>query len=240
MIDLHCHLLPAIDDGAQTMDEALELARIAVADGITHSVMTPHVHPGRYENRLSNIEAACETFREALREAAIPLKISAGGEVRISAEIIDMLEQGSLPLMHSEEGEKTLLLEFPHDRIIPGTENLIVFLLEQGITPMVAHPERNKDVMRNPKAINPFVEAGCLLQLTAASVAGDFGRPPKKCAEQLLKVHAESILLATDAHNSQYRPPKLEPGRKAAEKLVGESTSWEMVTTRPAKITNLS
>ncbi len=240
MIDLHCHLLPAIDDGAQTMDEALELARIAVADGITHSVMTPHVHPGRYENRLSNIEAACETFREALREAAIPLKISAGGEVRISAEIIDMLEQGSLPLMHSEKGEKTLLLEFPHDRITPGTENLIVFLLEQGITPMVAHPERNKDVMRNPKAINPFVEAGCLLQLTAASVAGDFGRPPKKCAEQLLKVHAESILLATDAHNSQYRPPKLEPGRKAAEKLVGESTSWEMVTTRPAKITNLS
>lgn len=240
MIDLHCHLLPAIDDGAQTMEEALELARIAVTDGITHSVMTPHVHPGRYENRLANIEAACETFREALREAAIPLKISAGGEVRISAEIIDMLEQGSLPLMHSEKGEKTLLLEFPHDRIIPGTENLIVFLLEQGITPMVAHPERNKDVMRNPKAINPFVEAGCLLQLTAASVAGDFGRPPKKCAEQLLKVHAESILLATDAHNSQYRPPKLEPGRKAAEKLVGESTSWEMVTTRPAKITNLS
>ena len=152
---------------------------------------------------------------------------------------VGRVAQQHLPLMCGVTEERTLLLEFPHDRIIPGTGNLIAFLIQEGITPMIAHPERNKDVMRNPKAINPFVEAGCMLQLTAASVAGDFGRPPKKCAGILLKTHSGSILLATDAHNSQYRPPKLQPGRKAAEKLVGESISWEMVTTRPAKLTNL-
>lgn len=235
MIDLHCHLLPGIDDGPGTLQEALTLARLAVANGITHAVVTPHVHPGRYENDAASIARAVTDFRRALQEAAIPLKLGYAGEVRFSAEILMLVEQNLLPFYGELGGYKVFLLEFPHSHIPPGADKLLKWLLDRKIRPMIAHPERNKDIMRKPDKLLPFLDAGCLLQLTAGSIAGDFGEAAQQTARILLETGKVSIL-ASDAHNETHRPPRLDHGQAAAAAIVGEKIARAMVTTLPASL----
>jgi protein-tyrosine phosphatase len=235
MFDLHCHLLPGIDDGPATLNEALELARIAVANGITHSVLTPHVHPGRYENVKSSISLAVDDYRARLAEAGIGLKLGFAGEVRLSVEILMLVGEDRIPFYGDYRGFQVMLLELPHSHVPVGADKLIQWLLDRKILPMIAHPERNKDIMRKLDKIQPFIEAECLLQLTADSVAGNFGEAAQSTARQLLETGAVTIL-ASDAHNTQYRPPRLAHGVKAAAEVVGAAEAQAMVSTRPAEI----
>jgi protein-tyrosine phosphatase len=235
MIDLHSHLLPGIDDGPDTLEESLDLARIAVANGITHSVLTPHIHPGRYENDAASIAAAVDRFRAALVARNIPLQIGFAGEVRLSFEIMEMVARGQIPFYGEEHGYKVFLLEFPHSHLPPGSLNLVEWLLEQKIRPLIAHPERNKDIMRKPDKLAPLLEMGCYLQVTAGSVAGDFGETAQKIARQLLEAGTVTIL-ASDAHNASHRPPRLDHGRDAAAEIVGAEMAMALVTSRPASL----
>ncbi len=235
MIDLHCHMLPGIDDGAQTIDEALELAHAAVANGIKRCVLTPHMHEGRYANNRSSLLPEFEQFRDTLRESGVDLEIGLAAEVRIGFEILGWLKNGEIPFLGKHDGKDVMLLELPHDQIPVGADKLAARLLADGIQPLIAHPERNKHVIRNLDAINPFVEMGCLLQVTAGSVAGAFGPPAQKRAHQLLEkgwVH----ILATDAHNIHWRPPNLAEGREAAAQIVGEQEAWALVRDRPGQL----
>lgn len=235
MIDLHCHLLPGIDDGPQTLEQSLALARMATANGITHSVVTPHIHPGRYENSAASIHSDVQKFRDALEAAQIPLQLGFAGEVRLSIEILQMVEEQQIPFYGEVEGYKVFLLEFPHSHILPGSEKLVQWLLDRKIRPMIAHPERNKDIMRKFDKIQPFIEAGCLLQLTAGSVAGDFGEPAQQTARLLLETGKVTVL-ASDAHNEKFRPPRLDHGRKAAADIVGAALATMLVLDQPAKL----
>ncbi|SDJ66518.1 tyrosine-protein phosphatase [Microbulbifer yueqingensis] len=235
MIDLHCHLLPGIDDGARDLDQALRLARMAVDDGITHCVATPHIHPGRWDNSLDNISAVFREFRAALEGAGIPLQLGMAAEIRLSEEILTMVASGRVPFLGRWEGDRVLLLELPHSHIPPGVEQLIRWLQKQGIRPMIAHPERNKDVLRDFAKVLPLARLGCLFQVTAGAVAGDFGEGPMQRAHELLQQNLVTIL-ATDAHHEVRRPPVLEKGRRAAEAVVGESVSWELVRHNPGRI----
>ncbi|MEP5764904.1 MAG: CpsB/CapC family capsule biosynthesis tyrosine phosphatase [Halieaceae bacterium] len=235
MIDLHCHLLPGIDDGPATPEQALELAALAVANGITHATVTPHVHPGRYENTTASITAVLEAFRAGLAEHNIGLQLGMAGEVRISPEILIMVEQGLVPFLGQWQGKQVMLLELPHSHVPPGSDKLVQWLLDRNIQPMIAHPERNKDVMRDLDKITPFVELGCLFQLTAMSVAGRFGEAAEHRALDLLEMGVVTII-ASDAHNVKHRPPDLEPGRAAAARIVGEEESWRLVRERPLQI----
>ena len=235
MIDLHCHLLPGIDDGPDTLEQALELAQIAVSNGIQSCVVTPHVHPGRYENNAQSIASEVEKFRDALAEANIDLNIAAAGEVRLSAEILDMFAQQQLPFLGEWQGQQVMLLELPHSHVPPGSDKLVKWLMDRGIRPMIAHPERNKGMMRELDQIKPFVELGCLFQLTAGSVAGSFGPAAELVAQHILEMGVVTIL-ASDAHNAKHRPPNLEPGRRVVERLLGESVSWDMVKNNPGDI----
>jgi protein-tyrosine phosphatase len=232
MIDLHCHLLPGVDDGPETLQEALQLAQLACANGITHAVVTPHMHWGRYDNDRQSIATAVQGFKEDLAQAGIALQLDYAAEVRIGPEIMMMVEQENLPFLGTFAGYQLLLLEFPHDHIPIGSDKLVTWLLSHHIRPLIAHPERNKDVMRNVNKIIPFVEQGCLLQVTAASVAGGFGPQAKQVSQQLLE-HGWVSVLASDAHNVQHRPPDLEPGRAAAEKIIGYEASWALVRDTP-------
>jgi protein-tyrosine phosphatase len=238
MIDLHCHLLPRVDDGPDTLEEALLLARLAVANGITHSVVTPHIHPGRYENQLSTLQPALAAFREALAEQQINLQLTLGSEVRLSVEAIAMIEQGEVPMLGEENGFRIMLLEFPHSHVLPGSDKLVRHLLDRKIRPMIAHPERNKDVMRSLDKVLPFVEAGCLLQVTAGSMVGNFGAQAQQRAVEMVE-RGWVTVLASDAHNAKYRPPELEPGRAAAARLIGEAAANDLVAGRPASILGL-
>ena len=235
MIDLHCHLLPSIDDGARTLIEPLDMARTAVDNGIDHAVMTPHLHPGRYENTRSNTEKPLREFRAALRKEQIALEIGVAAEVRLAIEILPLLEQDEMPFLGETDGYRIMLLEFPHGHISHGAENLIQKLLDNKIRPIIAHPERNKEVIRDLTKIEPFVEMGCLLQLTASAVAGHFGEGPHLCARQLLELGVVSVM-ATDAHNLKGRRPELREGMLAAAEILGQAAAHDLVYKRPLAI----
>lgn len=236
MIDLHCHLLPGIDDGAKDMETALALARMAVASGTTHMVCTPHLHPGRYENTAASIVKSLTGFRQALRQADIPLQVGAAAEVRFDMEIMMQLAAGELPFIGRWQDKDVMLLEFPHGEIPFGAERLTQWLLQRNVLPMIAHPERNKGVMRMPSQLKPFIQQGCLLQVTAGSLAGRFGERAQELAEQLLQEDVVTVI-ASDAHNLQHRPPLLAEGRERAAALIGDAAAEALVLTRPATIT---
>lgn len=186
MIDLHCHLLPGVDDGARTIDDALALARASLDNGIRAAVLTPHVYPGVYDNRLSGLWPVYEQYQQALADAGIPLDIYLGGEVHLHPDIFEMLDEHELPMIGRWQGDLLMLLEFPDGAIPAGADVACRMFADRGIRWLIAHPERNKAVMRNPDIIKPFVDAGCLLQLTAASVIGAFGRTAGQTAHHLL------------------------------------------------------
>lgn len=217
------------------MAESLDLARASVADGITHAVMTPHIHPGRYENSRSSVITATNHFRAALADAAIPLQIFPAGEVRLSAEVIELLEQDELPYLGTLNGYRILLLEFPYGQIPVGTDKLAHWLLTQKIRPLIAHPERNKVVLANLERIAPFVEMGCLLQVTAGSVVGDFGRAAQESAALMLE-HRWVSVIATDAHNLLHRAPILSRARNWLVERGGQAWADELTMLTPARI----
>ena len=234
MIDLHCHFLPGIDDGAATADEALALARAAVANGISHAVMTPHIHAGVFENRKSEIDRHLGNFRDLLRQAGIPLAISAGGEVRIGHELIELVEQDQIPYLGTLGGDRIMLLELPHGNVPVGADRLVAWLRARGIRPLIAHPERNKDVMRSIDKIRPFVAAGCLLQITAGSLTGRFGPLAQQRAQQMLK-EDWVFAVATDAHNLEHRPPELAEGREVVASVLGADEAELLTRANPGR-----
>jgi protein-tyrosine phosphatase len=235
VIDLHCHLLPGIDDGPETLDEALEMARVAVANGITESHVTPHLHPGRWENDRAKIEAAVAAYRAALAGAGIALEVGYAAEVRLDYDILPLIEADRVPFLGTLDGYKVMLLEFPHSHVPVGANKFIAWLLARNIRPMIAHPERNKDLMRDPARLEPFVEQGCLLQVTADAVAGGFGPMSAARAREFLE-RGWVTVLASDAHDTEDRPPRMAPGRDAAAKIVGEEEARLLTQDTPLRI----
>ena len=235
MIDLHCHLIPGIDDGPETLDEALEMARIAVANGIEAAHVTPHLHVGRWDNDLAKISAAVETYRAALAAAGIPLKLGFAAEVRLDYAIVPLIEAGRVPFLGELEGYRVLLLEFPHSHVPVGADKFVSWLRARGIRPMIAHPERNKDIMREPDKVLTFVREGCLLQLTADAIAGGFGEVCAERSREFLERGWVSVI-ASDAHDTVERPPRIAPGRAAAAKIVGEEEAERLARGTPLRI----
>lgn len=238
MIDLHCHFLPGIDDGPQTLELALDLARAAVADGITHSVLTSHVHPERYPNQRRNLEVATVEFVGHLAQAQIPLDVRMGCEARLCPELIDLVADNQLPFLGEVGGYRILLLEFPHQLVPVGSMRFISSLLRLKIRPLIAHPERNKAIMDNIDKVREFTEAGCWLQITAGSLVGRFGPQAEQAAYALIEA-GWNCVAATDAHHLTSRPPFLSEAKEALRLRFGEPVAHSMVHAKPAKILGL-
>ena len=235
MIDLHCHLLPGIDDGARDMPMALELAKASVANGITHAVVTPHIYAGRWDNRLSNLDPVFKAYQQALSTAGIPLEIYLGGEVHLLPDAFTLMDAQDLPFVGVWRGYKVVLLELPDSHIPVGVNKAIDMFVRSGYLPMIAHPERNKDVMRNVRRLEPLLKAGCLVQLTAASIVGKFGKPAHKTALQLLD-NGWATVVATDAHNLAHRPPIMAEARHALDELYGAEAGEVLTDANPRTI----
>ncbi|GAB6069244.1 tyrosine protein phosphatase [Thiomicrorhabdus hydrogeniphila] len=236
MYDLHNHLLPGIDDGAPDINTSIELAKIAIEEGITHMVCTPHIHSGRFDNNLYIINKALNKFKTALSQENLNLKVAAAAEVRIGPEIIQAAKLNTLPFLGEWNGKKVLLLELPATTIPVGSDNLTKWLISQDILPIIAHPERNQAIIDNPNKLKPFLDQGCLTQLTAGALTGNFGQSSKRIAEQLLKENKITIM-ATDAHNLKYRPPHLTNSLQAAIELIGEVKAKQLVIDNPMEMT---
>ena len=209
MIDLHCHYLPGIDDGAANLAASLALAKAAVNSGITHAVCTPHIHYGYFNNDIDIISSTHVIFAAALAKENIPLKTHYAAEVRITPEIIKLQSQNRLPFLGYINERPVLLLELPHSHIPPGTEELIQWLNSNGITPMIAHPERNRDILANYNKAYWLKGKNVLFQVTAGAITGTFGEKVQECAFAMLKDGFADIV-ATDAHNLHKRPPELK------------------------------
>lgn len=240
MLDLHAHVLPGIDDGPRTMDDAVALARAMADDGIEHVVLTPHIYPGVFDNTPARIAQAFDLLQAAVSEQDIPLTMSWAAEVRICPEILDWLEQRRLPLLNgSLVGPGTVLIELPDGQIPVGTDRLMGLLLEQGITPLMAHPERNKAVMEQLARLEPLRRLGCKFQLTAGSLLGEFGSRAQTVARGLLDAGWVDVV-ATDAHNRSSRRPRLSAARDWLSEHYDSALATQLTQTNPTAITGIT
>lgn len=238
IVDIHSHLLPGVDDGAQTLEEGIALARAAVADGVQHLVLTPHVFPGRFENRRSTIEREVPRFVLALRTYNVPLQISFAGEVRLDATVLDLLAAGEIPFLGQCAGYRTMLLELPDAQIPLGATQFVRALVRQNIRPIIVHPERNKAVMEKPSRIDPFVADGCFLQLTGGSLLGQFGTRALQASTYLLE-RDSVVAVASDAHNLGARNFRLGETREWLRTHYGETTARRLLHDGPAALCGL-
>lgn len=232
MIDLHCHMLPSIDDGPTSLDVSLAMARCAVADGITFTACTPHIYPGLYENSKDGIAAAVDAFRVQLAEAGIPLQLGFGADTHLAPDLVANLRAGRVPTLC---GSRYLLLEPPHHVAPPRFAESVFSLMTAGIVPVITHPERLSWIETHYQVFPDLVRQGCWMQLTSGSLTGRFGRRPQYWAERMLDEGLVHIL-ATDSHHIDKRPPLLAEGRDAAARKVGEAEANHMVVTRPQGI----
>ena len=233
MIDIHAHILPAFDDGARSLEEALKMGRLAQSDGIREMIVTPHATElGQFANPRSEAEARLEALREALSEHDIELPLYLGAEVNLVHNLPSLLDEGRLFPLHAGP---YVLIHWENQPVF--TEELIFSLQVDGYVPIIAHPERSPAVERNTDLLASLVARGALTQVTALSVTGGFGPRVKALTEQLLRrrlVH----FIATDTHS-------IEPGRRApllaeavelAARIVGQEEAEAMVIARPAAV----
>jgi protein-tyrosine phosphatase len=231
MIDVHCHLLPGLDDGSPSLEVSLAMARMAVADGITTIVCTPHVTPGLYDNTAAAIAAAVAALSRRLAEQAVPLSLAVGADVHIAPDLERKLGR-TVPTL---AGSRYFLFEPPHHVMPPRLDALVMGLLSSGFVPVLTHPERLTWLEGHYDLVRRLSAAGMPIQITAGSVTGAFGRQPRYWAERLLDEGLVDIL-ATDAHNVGARPPRLAEARDAVAARLGEAEAHAMTSLRPAAI----
>lgn len=198
MIDLHCHLLPGVDDGSKSMDISLKLANDAVRDGIDYALLTPHHMNGVYLNRKRAVIQQTQEFQVELDRHKIPLKVFPGQEVRINGDLLTAIDQDDI--LFADEGGRYLMLEFPDDDVPNYTSNIIYELMQRGIIPVVVHPERNTMIMKQPDILYDLLSKGCLSQITAGSYVGIFGHKVQKFSKQLIQA-GQAYIFASDVHN---------------------------------------
>jgi protein-tyrosine phosphatase len=227
MLDIHCHILPGVDDGAASLDEALAMARFCAADGITHIVATPHCN-SRIRLFRADILPHVAELNAALALAGIPLTILPGSEIQVanSASYRRDFEGGRH--CHLGDGREFTLLEFNwiSDLYPPDAPQLIGWLRERGMTPIVAHPERHGFFQESPARLAALVEAGAWLQITVDSLLGNHGPLPLLTAEELVDAYPKA-LLATDSHNLR-RCSGLSAGYALVAERFGQERSDDM------------
>lgn len=232
MYDLHCHLLPGIDDGATDLAMSLTMARMAVADGITVTACTPHIYPGLYENTGPGIREAIARLQAELDREGIALKLVVGADVHLDHGLVAGIRGGRIPTLADS---RYLLFEPPHHVAPPRLEETLFELMAAGITPVITHPERLTWVEQHYDSFVRMAHRGAWIQVTAGALTGRYGRRARHWGERFVG-EGHCHILATDAHHPERRPPLLAEAREAAAVLVGAEEALHMVHTRPAGI----
>jgi len=233
MVDLHCHVLPAVDDGSESLETSLEFCRVALADGVTTLVATPHQKPGLWENGPEAIRQKVADLRLALEEAAIPVEIVEGAEVYLSGDLLERVRDGKVTTLGGTG--RYLLLELPYQQTPVRVEETVFQLKLAGITPVLAHPERISYFTADMDRVEKLVRLGCLSQITASALVGGFGERTKEFTLRLLEGDLVHVI-ASDAHDTVRRPPVLSRARDVAAEVVGAGRAGQMVSDAPLAI----
>ena len=222
LVDIHNHILPGLDDGAQSMEEAILLAADAVANGVTHIIATPHHLNRNYMNSSLEVKEAAATLYRELSRKNIPVKILPGQEIHLTANILEELDNNLLTLANSG---KYILIELPNNHIPSYTLEFFYQIQLKGYIPIIAHPERNSVLRRNKQLLYEFVCKGALIQITASSLIGVNGRSLKKYTNLLIK-HNLVHFISSDAHHYLKRPFLLNK----ANNYIKKNFSLDLVT----------
>jgi protein-tyrosine phosphatase len=225
MIDLHTHILPGVDDGVRTEEEAVEFARMAHADGVRLIVATPHCKEGYWLNDREKVLAGVASLRASLEREQVPLQIEPGAEVHLCPDLVERVADGRAPTI--ADNGKTLLLELSLSQYPVELENLIFQLKLAGIEPLFAHPERIRYFQDDATRFESAVRLGAYGQITTGSITGIFGREVQEYSEELLSKGLVQVL-ASDAHNVRGRKPVLSEALRAMAALIGEERALAM------------
>lgn len=216
MIDLHTHILPGLDDGSQDMDTSIEMVKIAIDNGTTAIVATPHAIEGEWLPTWEQILETCTALKVKAREQGLDIPIYPGAEVAIHMDILDKVKA---PGPYCINGGRYMLVELPAMEIPDFVEDFFFALETRGITPILAHPERNPIIMKDPELLLEWVKRGILLQINAPSLTGRMGEKAKRTAELLLASNL-MYFIGSDAHGIHSRRPRLNEARHCLEKTL--------------------
>ncbi len=224
MVDLHCHILFGLDDGAKSLDEAVEMARMAEKDGIYQIVATPHLYRGDFTPKdLGVIQKKIEELSYALQKNHIDVEVIKGAEVHVSHNLIDEIEKNRNHLVLN--GSSYIILEFPAGHVFSGVKELLFDLLSGGLRPIIAHPERNYVFMRSPDLLFELVEAGALTQANSGSFTGLYGSRVEETAFRFMELNLTHVM-GSDAHNPRPSPLWLSKALENVQERIGESASF--------------
>lgn len=219
LIDLHAHLLPGVDDGAQTVEDSLALGRLAVREGIEHLVVTPHHRNGHYINHAEEVIVRTQELQDLYNREGVGLTVYPGQEIRINEGFLDDLYNRDL--LSLDGGGKYYLIEFPTMEVPDYTWSLFEDLVGQGITPVIAHPERNKVLREDYSVLAELIEIGALGQVTAVSYSGSIGPDFLKTAQDMIRLGLVH-LVSSDAHSVDWRPFNMQSAYSRLRDEFGE------------------
>ncbi len=236
MIDTHSHILPSIDDGSRDWNESIEMCSIAHGDGISVLCATPHYNEVYSTADPDTVNRMITLLNRLLESLSLGIRALPGMEIRVCAELPDLVESGMVIGLGSS---RTLLMEF-HPSIAPaGFENLARIMLDRNYRILIAHPEKNLEIQEHPEylfhLLNRFEPWKIMTQVTASSLTGENGPRAKRTARVLLK-HNLAHVIASDAHDCEFRPPILSKGVAVAMKYVGPDRSRQMVHDIPGAL----
>jgi protein-tyrosine phosphatase len=233
MIDLHSHLLPSLDDGATDWEQAVAMARVAVEDGITDVVCTPHWVPGKYDNSRDLILERLTEARNQLTAAGIGLTLHPGQELRLDTTLPARIKSGEL--LTIGDGGIYALIELPEESLPRHLDEFFWGLEMQRIKPILSHVERNTVLREEPLRLSRWVEMGYLTQMTAASLADGFTEEIRDFAVLLLE-HRLVHMLVSDSHGLRTRTPRLSEGLAVASEVIGTRAAERLVKDTPAQV----
>lgn len=232
MIDTHLHILPAVDDGPETMQETIMLARVLVEEGVHSAIATPHYNDEFPRRSASEIRERVRGVQQELDRQEIPLRLFAGHEVLIKPGLVEDIQTGRVATLN---GSRYLLLELWNNGWMPETEQVIFQLRLNDIVPIIAHPERYRPIQKDPQRLAALLRQGALAQVMVGSLLGTQGGTTRRTAETLLK-KGMAHCFASDAHDLRKRPPRIRQSLQRAEQLVSRSLLYRMIETVPAAI----
>lgn len=214
MIDMHSHILWGVDDGPKALEETIEMLEQASKEGITAIIATSHAKHPQYHVPYDIVNEQIETLQQELTNRAISLQLHSGHEVRLCDNMVELIQQKQL---HTLANSRYVLLELPSSTVPSYTKNIVLALLEQGMTPIIAHPERNKAIAEKPARLERLIREGAVAQITAGSLAGHFGKTVQKLSLQLVEANLVHTY-GSDVHNLTTRPFLFDAGLDFLEK----------------------